>query len=646
MQLETGGRHLIVRTYDEGDIILQDLDTGECRKTTDAQLYDAIFGNLVRVRGHSLAEKALDGQTADQLRARGVSAKALEQGSSKLLWVQAMRRHGVTRFVDEPWVRALVERLAATELQGMPRWEIRTLYETDLTMRKSEGDIAEVIPKFALRGGAGKFRIHPVTHQFILEEIKEGRPVRLRGQPTRVATRPPSLLVRVNDRVKEYNRLNPQDPATPASESTVRRIHKVVVPRYDLLVAKSGKEYADNVFRTHSTSRDTAERPLEVSEYDDVDTGVFCVDERNGLPWGRAFVTNGLDQCTDLVLGFDFGDTHRSYESAISALCHSLVPKPFAPNSAMGYGVQGAAILDNATYNTGKALEYQSGAANLLLAFARSRGPTEKSGIEHFNWRVQDDFCRTLPGWVGNRDRDALKNGIVTATMTIQELERMYREWVCGRHANTPGQDGLTPKQRWLRFYSKHGPAIRYTPQEIALFRLRPEPLTFRDSGGVKRLTVLRYDCDALAQLRKQLGHNAKVMTFVDRYDLTYLLALNPLSQTMIRVPCTEDERYVRGLTERQHKHALAIQFERKNRNPSIAELAQSLRTLQQMVVECEASNKLRKRAWARRVRAGSTDSLPIAPAVAEEPREQVITELEYQILQLQEIDLTEDESW
>jgi hypothetical protein len=64
------------------------------------------------------------------------------------------------------------------------------------------------------------------------------------------------------------------------------------------------------------------------------------------------------------------------------------------------------------------------------------------------------------------------------------------------------------------------------------------------------------------------------------------------------------------------------------------------------MVVECEASNKLRKRAWARRVRAGSTDSLPIAPAVAEEPREQVITELEYQILQLQEIDLTEDESW
>src|SRR5438270_9355110 len=115
---------------------------------------------------------------------------------------------------------------------------------------------------------------------------------------------------------------------------------------------------------------------------------------------------------------------------------------------------------------------------------------------------------------------------------------------------NTPGEDGLTPTQRWKSFYTTFGPAVRYTRAQLALLTLVPVTLHFRESGGLERLNI-RYDNEELAALRRRLGATAEIGLYVNRRDLTYVMVMNPFTKALFRVDTTENlRRYVHGLTE------------------------------------------------------------------------------------------------
>ncbi len=301
-------------------------------------------------------------------------------------------------------------------------------------------------------------------------------------------------------------------------------------------------------------------------------------------------------------------------------------------------------LVDNASYNVGKAMKHRSEAERLLLSRARPYGATEKTVIEHFNFRIKNDFCPMLPGWAGPKgDRDALDEGLATAVLTIGGFTPLYRHWLTKIYANSPGEDGLTAKQRWLGFYDKHSPAIRFTPEQLALLRLRPETFTFRASGGIEPLG-LRYTSGELDKLREHLGARASIVAFVDRQRLTSVKVLNPITNVLFEVPCAEDDyAYVSSVTESQHRMILALQRSRGNRNPSRKELVEGRAMLVQMVAETCKSQKYLVRKRARQIDP-FCDVPPAARPVRQEDEYVLMSELEYQISELQSIDITSEE--
>jgi hypothetical protein len=651
MLLEAGGIRFLIRKLRDGDALLQREDGNECKMSTEAGLIDAIFAG--EITSDELRPRIRPFQFGDDLllkaQARGATDRAIEVWSAKMDWLKALRNAGITTIVDEPWVRTEISRLAKGELKDVQRFSISTLYQAELEIRKADGDVTAALPHYENRGGRGVSRIDPRAFAIECAVIRRTLLGKREGPINKR-----SIYQTVLTEIASHNASSPHQPIVPPGETTVSREIDKQIPAKVQAERKYGEKKAKRLFRQNANPRDQAVRPLERSEYDDIDSGVFLVDESNGLPWGRAYVTNGICQATAVLLGYDLSDRERSFESAIGAICHSLLPKPdFAPGE-MGYGCQGQIILDNARYNFSRTMKQQSLALKLLLAATRPYGPTEKSSIEHYNHIVKSDFCPRLPGWRGEKgDREAIDEGICTAAMTLRDFDFAYKVWLRDVYANLIGEDGYTSKQRWQNAYRTHGPAVRYSREQLALFRLRPGTLKFRDSGGLLRLR-LRYASEALAKLQARMGARAEVQIYTDRNDLTYLLVLNPYTTDLLRVPCVEDVNYVRGLREAQQKLIISIAKSRGIKNPTMKDLVDGRQRLAVLVKQAAVSTKLLARKWARKARgdAGGRNDTDKNEAPAESearkstPEVRILTELEYEIEELKELVLTEEDEW
>lgn len=640
MNLQAGGTHFQIREVNDAGVLVQHLETNECRLTSEAELIDAILNGRVQTEGQKrIGLYDLSEHVIDKAQVRGVSDRALEVWADQMAWINALRANGVIQIVDVPWVRALHERLARNELVGRRKFALSTLYTIDLKIRKAGGDVTAAVPNYLERGGKGQTRIDPRAAEILQREIK-----RIENQKgERIVKK--NVYQNILAVIDSHNASIPTDPISIPSASTVTREIEKQIPAYEILKRNRGDRVANDRFRQHAVARDTAMWGLEVSEYDDIDTGVFAVDEKNGLPWGRVHLTNGISQSTLVVLGYDIGDKPRSFESAIGAICDSLLPKDGCLPGEMGYGNQGQILLDNARYNESIAIKKQSKALSLLLSAARPYGPTEKSSIEHYNWIVKSKFCCELPGWSGEKgDREALDEGICSAAMTLGEIRASYRHWVTKIYANDPGEDGRTSKQRWLLQYGKHGPAVRYSKEQLALFRLRPGSLKFRNSGGLMRLQ-LRYWSQELAELQRKIGAKSEIQIFTDHMAMKYIVVVNPYSGELLRVPCSEDWRYVEHLTERQQRTILSMARTRGKLNPSIKDLWEARRELEILVEQSRHSHKIRVQTWARRISREASEA-DTSPPPQTETKQKLVTELEYQVAELLAGTASEGEEW
>lgn len=653
MRLKTGGIAFVLLEKSGSELVLKREDEHEYMRTTEHELLEAIqSGEVTSEEQPDRRTLLLNGlsalRDADVRRASGV---AIQVAEDKLRWLHALKLRGIDRIVDRPWVRSIIKQLAEGELKGARRFAISTLYSAQLALAKADGDVTSLVPNFNGRGGAGASRMDPRAQLIAQDTLRAIRERRGKFVLQAVASE-------IKEQIDSRNTGQPSELIKVPSESTLKRFVKANVSSFEILVSKRGKRAARAEFRENAYARDTAVRPLEKSEWDDIDSAVFCVDERNGLPWGRAFITNGIDQFSGVPLGFDLGGTPRSFESMIGAICHSLLPKPVDESGTWdGYGCQGAMLLDNARYNFCQAAKKQSDSLRLLLSGAQPRAPTEKSSIEHFNKRIKSEFCSLLPGWAGEKgDREALNEGAASAVLTVQELRKRYLTWVCRQYMNKPTADGRTPRQIWNSYFDRFGPAIRYSSDQLALMRLVPERLTRRDSSGLLRLSI-RYTSDELESLLKRIGKKEKVQCYIDRRDMSYLMVLNPFTGQLLKVDSSEDPHYTRNLTEYQQRliRAKARQFGWNN--PSMRECVKARRELEEQAAKASTSKFMRKRRWARRAVAVDEDAeaalmgnkkLGTSPKEKSEFEERTVTELESQMIDLEEFlrDLSEEDDF
>ena len=653
--LEAGGNRLRLDELNNGKGLLRNIETNETKFVSEYQLVTAILEGLVVIQGKPRHDKeclTVSGTLQTSINLRQETKKAVEQMLHKRAWLEGLQSRGIDRLVDEPWVRAAKADLKRTELKDIREFSINTLAATQRRLAKVDGDWSQLIPRYSDRGGGGKSRIDARAEEVIHQTIEQ-----LLSKPERVVKTRICQDVRVA--IESMNVALPNNPIEIPGDMTIARRISQKIPAFEISIRNDGRSFAKKKFRSNSFSRDVPDVPLLVSEYDDMDCEVFLIDQEMSLPCGRAYLTHGVCQATAVPLGFDLSHESRSFDSAMGAICNSLLPKDMSlpeyqncKHPWNGYGAQGTILLDNAKYNFSKDMRQQADAIGLQIAGARPYGPTEKRGIEYFNHITKMDFCKDLPGYRGRKDDpDSIKNGLKNAIMGVDVFRNSYAIWATDIYMNKSGIDGWTPRQRWLKFYDKHSPAVRWSRDDIALLRLRPDLYKFRDSGGIKRLN-LTYDSDSLQKLRKLLGDNVEVAIFYDRKDLTYIVAKNPFTQQVFRVPCVTDHRYTKGLIEYQQTLILKIARERGIKNPSLKEMVEARERLRFIVEQEARSTKMKIRQKA--IRTGKVTQVDFSNGLDEKARTQhvnrkeiVVTALEDSMLELEEVELDlADETW
>lgn len=649
MYLADGGTHLRLDAFTENEWIIRNVATNETRKSTSLAVIEAIQTKRLKIVSQGRESEIKDsGYDTTLNTSRLESEKALVVLDSKRQWIDALRQIGVDKFVDQPWIRAAMDKMARGPFAGMPRYSIKTLGIADRKVQAAGGDWTKAIPQYSSRGGRGGTRTDPRAEDVIRAVLDA-----VKGEIGRFSRN--HVHDRIRARIFELNRAAPDMPVPMPGATTIDRRISQTFTKFDIAIRNSTRKSAVKLFRQNSFPRDRAQYPLAVSEYDDIDTGVFLINERLGLPVGRAYLTHGIDQATRVPLGFDLSHRSRSYESAIGAICDSLHPKdPMRTefqgiaDDWIGYGAQGTIVMDNARQNFSTYMRMTADAYRLVLAGARPYGPTEKQTIEYYNHIVKRDFCSSLPGWRGDKnDPESIRHAMSTSCIDEATFRRLYAQWVVGVYLNMPGDDGLTSKQRWMRFYKDHSPAVRWNREEVAFMRLRPTEYRFRASGGIKRLGLV-YDSHELSILRMDIGHKANVTVYVDDKDLRQVQVLHPRTKQLIRVSCVQDERYVSGLTSYQQSLILKMAREDKSKNPGLIEMVQARERLMEVVEQSRRSNKLRKRQASERIGEVPTTSMkssdpPISPNQTQPihvKREVLATDLEWSIRSLEQIDL------
>lgn len=645
MLIEAGGDRFVVAQLLEATAVIQKLGTTEYRETSHSELIAALQQGAVSspelVSRQEAFFKELGPRASALLESRQVSQTAVEHGVAQLRWIYALEERGFA-VRDTMRTKVEIERLARHELKDVPRFTAGTLYKAKLKLEHAGGDPISAIPDFNGRGAPGQLRLHPVVDDIIDSEIKK--------HPDGILVRAFKLTTSVHVEIEKRNAAGEESLLPLPSPSTIERRLRKARSAYGLEKAGSSRKHAEREYRQNSHPRPQAIRPNDTLECDDVDMAVFMVCELTGLPWGRAYCTNAIDQFTRVPVGYDMDPAHRAYESAIGALADALVPpEPAREDLALvkgqwiGYGTPAKILLDNARYNKSRQIEQQSLTHALLLSRTAPYTPTGKSAIEHYNAVVKSDFCPTIPGWRGEKlDPDAIKHGMCSANQHLGAFRKLYLKWVVDVYLNTAGDDGYTPRQRWMRFYEHHGPAVRWTSAQIELLRMRPIMLTFRASGGLVRKKI-SYDCPELEAIRREFGKNTTVQAFYSTRRLDRIGVMKPSDKRLIWVPTTDQTGFYDSISEFQWDLIRKLCLERKIRNPSRAELVEAREALKKWTLELAMSPKMRDRQKSYFSRqSADTKTSPERPLAAVSG---MVTELEREIEELDSIELEAAES-
>lgn len=222
MRLSAGGTRLRIEALTNGKVELQNVQTNELRSCSQSKLIADIQGGIV-LRDAAAADgtadiSAMNGtKEASQLLARQESAAAIQDLLNKKQWLDTLAREGVDVIRDVPWVRTTIERIAATELKGIKRYEVSTLARIQRALRVSGNDWTAVVPRYSSRGGAGKTRLAVATEDLISEvinRVKEGRGPIVKQK----------IYDEIRDRIQSENLARPGEEIPIPGHSTVYRL--------------------------------------------------------------------------------------------------------------------------------------------------------------------------------------------------------------------------------------------------------------------------------------------------------------------------------------------------------------------------------------------------------------------------------------
>lgn len=529
--------------------------------------------------------------------------------------------------------------------QSRPVPKAAWIYSWALKLDKAGGDPRALIPHYDKRGGKGNKKIAKEVRTAIKQVLD-----RKRDDP-----KAPIKTFDVLGDVRSVIQIeHPTQPELTfaANWSTVDRWIKEQFSAYELCRRNHGRAQADQRFRDWYP-REKSEFPLAVWETDDTDSCIFTVDERSGLPAGRAHLTPVIDQHSQAIAGLEMSEKPRSAWSAISALVNAILPSdPEALDFAQTesgcefYGKPGVIVFDNALYNHSNDIEIMAASLGFIAGWAKPYTPTEKAYQEGWHGRLKRDFLPNLAGFRGDKkSREGLQEGMASATMGLLEFRQALYKWIYDVYCNTPLADGVTARQKWhlgLRWGKPRIPldvwGHKLAPCLHKTLKLRPEGVLF---------CGLIYSAPFLTALRKKHGHNVDTLFRYNPGNLGEIYVQDPITKAFIPVLCT-DQAYAEGLTLYQHKLIRKLCTAQKIRNPSIPQLLLYREKLRLLTEQLRFSNRLKDRK--RAARTGDVPADADSPSNTKKSPPEVtitVTELEDKLINIEEVEMElDDDGW
>lgn len=526
-------------------------------------------------------------QDPETLSAADINLKAIKVMNQKMTWIKALKNKRLRTLMPSEASRRMLKEVEKERGEVCP-FTIGTLYRASLALVKAGGSARALQPKFDNRGGRGKSRLSPPV-----EIVVHNRIERLKAEP--------KLHVTVSDLCNDIQKeMKVQCPLEQVpSRPTVERRVRDALSAYEWVMRTKGKAAANALFR-NTYNRIPASAPLEVVQFDDTDSRLFLISAVNGLPYGRAFITAGIDEYTGAVMGLDVSDQPRSTASAWTAFSKTLMPKNFSDpefarvkNRVNTYGNIGLAIFDNAQYNHADAMEAAVRDTGCEIMYAKPRTPTEKPDVEYSFKLLKEKLVPRFPGsLIGVDRRDQLKDAMKDAVLTVEDFNQELHKWYFDEYANNVTARGGSPNQMWQEWFKDRRPLLpRYLPSSDVLKAI-PQQLKFRSSGGLLRLG-LSYKSDPLTEIRRRCGSSAEVDIRYDPADLTFVWVIDPETRKPLKVPCVDDLAFTKNLTNQQLKWIRKVCAEKKWRNPDLVQLVSARNEMVQRVQEMLDSKKL-----------------------------------------------------
>lgn len=196
--------------------------------------------------------------------------------------------------------------------QSKPVPKTAWIYIWALKLDKAGGDPRALIPQYDRRGGKGNKKIAKEVRAAIKQVLDRKK------DDLNAPIKTFDVLGDVRSVIQVEHPTQPE-LTFAANWLTVDRWIKEQFSAYELCRRNHGRAHADQRFRDWYP-REKSEFPLAVWETDDTDSCVFTVDERSGLPAGRAHLTPVIDQHSQVIAGLEMSEKPRSTWSAISAL--------------------------------------------------------------------------------------------------------------------------------------------------------------------------------------------------------------------------------------------------------------------------------------------------------------------------------------
>lgn len=483
-----------------------------------------------------------------------------------------------------------------------------SLYRWHQRLLLAQGDLRALIPRIDRRGGRSP-RL-PAEVQELLAEVTDRVYLNKQRNPIRAVH--DALLIEISkENIKRTEKLPFPD------YSTVRR-HIRSLPCYDVDLARYGREFARKKYR-HSGISPAASYILERVEIDHTPLNVFVCDEEALLVLGRPYVSWLLDCHSRMILGFYLSFSPPSIEAVLRCLRHAIESKdyvreqyPDIVNEWPCFGIPMLAVVDNGLEFHSKDLLRATFELGIHYQFCPPRTPWFKPMVERSLRSLAEQFAHLLPGtsfanWFDRYGYDPLKEGVVT----MAELVHALHIWIIDVYAQSYHR-GIkqTPYSAWKASMELAAP--RTIPTERLNLILSQQAERVLGHAGIE-LHGLRYNCEELLVLRKQLGDRLRVQLRFDPEDLGSITVLHPSTKAPISVPCLTPG-YADGLALYQHN---LIQKTLRNEGLKASDplaLAKAKAHMQDVVGQLVQSRKLSDRKKAARSRNSNSAEITRRP--------------------------------